>query len=284
MYRLQPFSRLSFEQAAQLFTEGFKYYFTDIQMTVDALLLKIVNEQLSPEKSLVLLDQDKPVGFLLNGFMTINGKKIAWNGGTGIIPSHRGKGGGKVLLQGCMALYQQEGITEAYLEAISENEPAIALYKQFGYTPCEQLTYYVRNGILSCETYNDLSYDSQYGFPHEITHHFPLLDHMPWQTMPQHVKGGQVLFVYEKEQPVGYALYTKRPNESITLYHCYVAPANPHRTQLVAYMLSNIFEPQLSYRRLAFNIQERCYEVKEWLHTHQFEVLVTQLHMSKKID
>ena len=53
--------------------------------------------------------------------------------GMGVLPSHRGQGIGKRLLQACIAKVQTQGITRVSLEARADNHPAIALYESVGF-------------------------------------------------------------------------------------------------------------------------------------------------------
>ena len=38
-----------------------------------------------------MFEKEIPIGFVLQGIREVDGQKIAWNGGTGIIPKYRGK-------------------------------------------------------------------------------------------------------------------------------------------------------------------------------------------------
>ena len=51
----------------------------------------------------------------------------------GIVPDHRGKGLGKVLLHYALSGFQTVGLTYASLEVTAKNEGAIRLYRDFGF-------------------------------------------------------------------------------------------------------------------------------------------------------
>ena len=53
--------------------------------------------------------------------------------GIGIIASHRGLGIGKKLLQTALQKAEQKGLTRIELTVREKNQPAIALYKKFGF-------------------------------------------------------------------------------------------------------------------------------------------------------
>lgn len=43
------------------------------------------------ENSLAIYVDGEPAGFVMNGVRDVDGKKLAWNGGTGIAPVFRGQ-------------------------------------------------------------------------------------------------------------------------------------------------------------------------------------------------
>ena len=53
----------------------------------------------------------------------------------GVIPDHRGRGLGKLLLLKALHGFRQAGLRSAYLEVTASNESAIHLYRQFGFRP-----------------------------------------------------------------------------------------------------------------------------------------------------
>jgi hypothetical protein len=82
----------TFDEAVQIWNEGFKGYFVDTTLSLDGYVARLHNEGLSPEYSLIAFRAGNPAGFLLNGIRTNGGKKVAWNGGTGVDPEFRGSG------------------------------------------------------------------------------------------------------------------------------------------------------------------------------------------------
>jgi GNAT superfamily N-acetyltransferase len=63
---------------------------------------------------------ERPVDFILNGARTIEGKRIAWNGGKGVVPGYRRNGIGRRMMEACLAVYRAHDIDNAYLEAIAQ--------------------------------------------------------------------------------------------------------------------------------------------------------------------
>ncbi|MDX1446334.1 GNAT family N-acetyltransferase [Lishizhenia sp.] len=78
--------------------------------------------------------KDELVGFILNSIDTRDGKKIAYNAGTGVIPKQRGKKITKRLYEHALPLLKKEGVEQCLLEVITLNEVAIHSYENIGFT------------------------------------------------------------------------------------------------------------------------------------------------------
>jgi ribosomal protein S18 acetylase RimI-like enzyme len=53
--------------------------------------------------------------------------------GMGVLPEFRGQGLGQRLLENCIAIARQAGVTRVELEARSDNERALSLYRRMGF-------------------------------------------------------------------------------------------------------------------------------------------------------
>lgn len=113
--------------------DGFEGYSINIKMTIPQFLDRLVKEDLSPELSIVAFDEGHPVWIVVHGIRDIKGKKVAWNGGTGVAPAYRRKGIGKLLMEESFKCLKESGVEIATLEVLSDNEKAASLYKKMGY-------------------------------------------------------------------------------------------------------------------------------------------------------
>jgi ribosomal protein S18 acetylase RimI-like enzyme len=138
----------TFDQASQIWNEGFQGYFVDMTVSLDEYIARFHNDGLSAKHSLLAFSDGKPAGFLLNGIRTNNGKRVAWNGGTGVSPEFRGQGVGRVLVEAALKLYAEEAVDLATLEALSTNDVAIALYQKCGYETIDRLVFLEHHGPL----------------------------------------------------------------------------------------------------------------------------------------
>lgn len=148
----------SLEQVLQAWNEGFEGYFTDATMNVEMFTRRMVLDGLSPRLSLVAFVDGEPAGVVLNGVRMARGKKISTNSGTGVATRFRGTGVSRALLDAMLDVYREEGVEIATLEAITQNERAIALYEKYGYAITGHVTFLQHGEALWAITTNGPAY------------------------------------------------------------------------------------------------------------------------------
>ena len=188
---------------------GFEGYFVQLEMTPEQFSNRLVNEGLSLNHSMVAFDGAEPVAIVLNGFRVVDGKKTAWNGGTGIAVDYRGRGVSKLLMEENLKIYEEEGIEVATLEAIKENERAIRLYQKFGYGITDALVYL--SGTLEL---SNLPIHRKPIRPEQLPTYQFYKENVPWQCQWQSVKSGEAQIYYDENQtPIGYSLFKRAWNQ-----------------------------------------------------------------------
>ena len=289
---IRRLSDLSFAEAVQLWNEGFHGYFVDMTLSLDRYLARLQRDSLSPEASLVLFCDGAAAGFLLNGIRTSAGHKLAWNGGTGVRPQFRGRGVGKALMRATFDLYEELGIKRASLEAIDENEPAISLYRQFGYEVVDRLVFLEHKGGLSESTFrqpNSHKYSVR-AVEHNLVGELEFYDEMaPWQAHWQNLvrDNGQALIVANASgDPAGYALYRKKLDEQgrtleIALHQCVAGPGTESEA-VIACALRSVYAPfDLECTRSTYNFSKSNKVVTAMLNQAGFNSFIEQVHMAR---
>jgi len=292
---MRRLSECSFDVAVQAWNEGFHGYFVDMTLSLDSYLARLQREGLSPEFSLLALCDGKPAGFLLNGIRTNAGPRVAWNGGTGVSPQFRGRGVGKALMQATVALYQELGVQIATLEAIRDNEPAISLYRQFGYEVVDGLVFFNHGGKLSAGAFqqaNSQKYKTAQVPPYKVgqldfyQQLAPWQGH--WQSLVRH--NGAALIVTDSEAAaVGYALYNKKHDEQgrvteIALHQC-VATPGAQTEAVIACALQHVFAPlELDCKRSTYNFSKSNETVLKMLFDAGFTSFIEQVHMERMFN
>ena len=79
------------------------------------------------------------VGFILTGYRENHRKKIAYDGGTGVIKDFRRKGIAEQLLKHLIDFLKEKKIDVFVLEVLENNKPAINLYEKYGFIKIRRL-------------------------------------------------------------------------------------------------------------------------------------------------
>jgi ribosomal protein S18 acetylase RimI-like enzyme len=80
-------------------------------------------------------DGEQPVGVCVAfiGFSTFQGRPLLNLHDVAVLPSHRGRGVGRALLEAAQAHARQLGCCKLTLEVQQDNDPALRLYARFGF-------------------------------------------------------------------------------------------------------------------------------------------------------
>lgn len=292
MITVKKVSECSFAESVQFWNEGFAGYYVDLTMTLSQFLNKLQTEGLSPEQSFVAYIDGEPAGFLLNGLRIIDGKKVAWNGGTGVAERFRGQGVGKVLMQHALELYREEQVDIATLEAFVQNERAIGLYKKMGYEIVDTLELYGHEGECEVDPFRwqvKGEYSVERSVPQAVKT-LPFYQSMsPWQTQADSLRGGESLIVYNEEgDAIGYALYTRVLNEAgvparIVLMQLGWDPLYDDVKDLTRFLLAEVFQFELPLQRATHLLPETYQKVISMLEGAGFQMKSQLVHMMKVI-
>ena len=163
-------ANISFDELLSCFLAAFENYY--VQMPTDKSYYK---ERWRLAKvdynySYGMFDKNKLVGFIIHAIDKRNGTLIAFNTGTGVLPSYRGKKIVKSIYQFALKDLEQNGIEKITLEVIRKNEIAVKTYKSIGFEICKN--YQCFTGIINVEN----------------TNHFDLeeveLSKVKWENLP----------------------------------------------------------------------------------------------------
>ncbi|MEH7224960.1 GNAT family N-acetyltransferase [Bacillus sp. JJ1566] len=290
MITIKRLSECTLEDAVVAWNKGFEGYYFDMTTTVDLFTRRLILEGLSPTLSVIAYDGDRPVGLILNGIRLINGKKVSWNGGTGVDPEYRGKGVGKELIEAVLAIYENEGVEVATLEAVKDNVKAISLYEKAGYKIVDEIVHLQHTDQLSKDAF--LSGKNQFtlikGIPIDASQ-VPFYKAMvPWQTQWNNARDGEsILALDENEAIVGYAIFKRLFNEegtlqSIILFQCEAEPSHHQKEDIVRDLLRMIYsQTNLNVARTAANISMSNKILRDLLEKEGFKVKAEQVFMIK---
>ncbi|MCG3083245.1 GNAT family N-acetyltransferase [Anoxybacillus sp. LAT_35] len=246
MLQIKRLSECTLEEAVRAWNAGFEGYYFPIQLTLESFLQRLVGEGLSPSLSIIVFHHEEPVGIVLNGIREFQGTLIAWNGGTGVAPAFRKTGIGTELMEATLDIYQQASVELATLEAISENERAIGLYKKFGYEIVDELEYLQFQKAIP-RLLEDEPFQAEITIPEQISHLSFYKGRHPWQTQWQSAKNDEALLAKdERGYNIGYAYYRRvfdatGKHEKTILFQCEAHPARDDAEPILRFLLTNVF-------------------------------------------
>lgn len=120
-------------QMHRTFLEAFEDYTLNLQLSYDQFVNRILNKlQINYGYSIGAFSGNKLVGFLFHAINYYDEKMMAYNGGTGVIPGHRGNGLTKQMYDELIPSLK-ENVEAIVLEVLQSNETAINTYRQIGF-------------------------------------------------------------------------------------------------------------------------------------------------------
>jgi ribosomal protein S18 acetylase RimI-like enzyme len=261
---IKRMSDCTIAEITKAWNRGFEGYFFPVAMTEESLVQRLGSEGYTISLSVVAYDDDEPIGLVASGLRTINGRKVAWNGGTGVATEYRRRGVARQLMNATLELYQEAGVEDATLEAISKNEKAIALYEQLGYDVVDRLLFWERTGALPADAFevkDDVGYRVRPGIAQQAAQLPFYQAHVPWQNQWMSLRDAEVILIDDQEgQTVGYAMFKRMLNEegrttAIALRQCVAKPEHPDAETILRVALKSLYAPHdLDCRRSTFNL------------------------------
>ncbi|MFD1038242.1 GNAT family N-acetyltransferase [Virgibacillus byunsanensis] len=292
MISIKRLSECSLDDALAAWNLGFEDYFVDISFTLDVFLGRMAMEDLSPNLSIVAFDGEKPIGIVKSGIREINGNKFAWNGGTAVAKDYRKRGVAKRLMHYLLAMYTEENVTSASLEAIKENKMAIALYKGFGYVEKDELANFSLKGSkpvrLSYALHEDVSIIET--LPQKVGEISFYKSSYSWQTQWQSVQNGEAIIAIDSSQrEIGYAYFKRIFNKKFqhtttVLYQCEADPSHSNREEVTKFLLTKVFgDFSDDINRIVVNLPRKAGATTyKLIQEIGFEITVKQVFMKKE--
>lgn len=121
---------------------AFSDYKVPLQMTEVQFKNHLAQNAVDLSLSVGACDNEKIVGFTLNGFGVWHGKKTVYDAGTGVIPDYRNKGIGRTMFEFLLPTLKEKGFDQMLLEVISDNNNAIHLYRSLGFKETRKLLFF----------------------------------------------------------------------------------------------------------------------------------------------
>ncbi|MFJ5770240.1 GNAT family N-acetyltransferase [Psychrobacillus sp. NPDC093180] len=291
MITFKTMEHLTFKEAHELFTNGFEGYYIPMKMSLDAFVARFGNENLSPALSIIMFEDNNLIGFVLQGIREVDGKKIAWNGGTGIIPAYRGKKLGSLLVEKALHLLKEQNVDIATLEALSINQPAIKLYEKAGYNVIDTLHFLEADGELSFdeEVADEFAIKRLPALQVINTGIFPSV--VPWQVDPTNTPrvGGEAIIATKENEILAACLVRTKQQyggeiEGVTLFQAAIATEKEEGERALQAVLQEGLYFQHSLKRTTYNLYDHTKKTLPFLQSKGFRNTdISQVFMVKEL-
>jgi len=277
MVTLQTLEDISMEALLAAFNYSFSDYIIPFCLTKEQLEEKIKHDGIKLEFSAGAFENNQLIAFLLHGYEVVDNLKIAYNAGTGVIPTKRGNNLTARLYEYILPIFQKKNIDKVLLEVITTNEPAIKIYKNVGFKITRQLNCF--KGTINTSNTNS-------GF--EIRKSEVLYDWQKlcsfWSWKPswrnsimavEKLKRSTVFIgIYENEKLLGYSIYSPKTKK----IHQLSIDKN-HRRQgvgqeLLAFIAAN-YEKEISF----INIDHNSKETSQFMKATGMKIFIKQYEM-----
>ncbi|MBW1294752.1 GNAT family N-acetyltransferase [Aquimarina litoralis] len=266
------------ERILTVFNESFSDYFIPFQLTEEQLTLKMFADKTDLQLSVGVFDNDKLVAFILHGFDIVNKKKVAYNGGTGVIPEKRGAGLTKQMYRFVEPILAKRGIEKVVLEVISKNKQAITSYEKSGFITKRNLVCY-KGKVEKLEINNTIEIKEFQEYNWKLMESF--WDIKPtWQNSKNvldTIKENTIsLGAYLDNKLVGYVIHNTTSNRTHQ-----IAVSKDHRNKKIACTLISKLKETYGDSFLIINVDKNAKNTNSFFESIGLKNDLEQLEMEK---
>lgn len=256
------------------FLEAFDGYFVKLPKEPSYYEKRWKNAKVQFDLSFGMFDEDRLVGFILNGIDHRMGEFVAYNAGTGVIPKYRGKRIVKAIYDEALNDLQKNGITLCTLEVIKENIAAIKAYESCGFSIAK--SYLCFNGELHSSKSSDIQLQQQ-KLSKVNWGQLPNQEYYSWEYQHQSLSEEDFSFftVIHKGKEVGYFIINTTKNHLAQLE---VFENTPQNWEALFVGISS-----LATEVRIINVDERQQDKVAQLLAHNLQNSIDQYEMELKL-
>lgn len=265
-YPIKSLSSVNFDTIFKAFGEAFKDY--EIQLNKEEFRTMIERRGFDPNLSFAAFDGENIVAFTLNGIGSFNGKRTAYDTGTGTIKEYRGQGLATQIFEYSLPFLKETGIEQYLLEVLQHNTGAISVYQKLGFKTARSFNYFVQD--MDKVVLKTKSLDSNYqvraiSLSNIVASH-TFFDFIPsWQNSFEAINRKTsdffILGAYREKQLIGYAIL-----EPISGDLTQIAIHPEHRRKGIAsYLLSELLKKNKHSGIKIINTDETCDSINDFL-------------------
>lgn len=141
-------ANVSIENIYEAFKIGFSDYIIKNQISIEAFKKRFFEPDESElQKSFIAMDGDKPIGLILSGVKTFDGKDNVKSGILSISPRYRNSGVSDELFYLHKNVAIKNSFQQIFLEIVYQTDRAIRFHTKLGYKKKQEMLYYTNKDI-----------------------------------------------------------------------------------------------------------------------------------------
>jgi ribosomal protein S18 acetylase RimI-like enzyme len=260
------------EKIVDAFNLAFSDYHVPISKSLESLTTKLATENGRLDLSVGAFEGDQLVGFILH----YADGKFLYNGGTGVVPSHRGQRLVEQMYNFILPKCFEQGIDTSVLEVLEVNQKAIACYLKQGFKIVRKVDCF--KGQLNVQPK-----DSNFEIKPIFSPNWELFQSL-WEVTPtwqnsimavdNQLKDLKILGVFDTEKLVGYAIY----NSNTKKLH-QIAVHNDYRRKGMGTQLLAHIQQHDNGNYVILNCDQKCTAIKPFFEKAGMGLLTTQYEM-----
>ena len=267
---------VSTDALLETFNHAFSDYLVPFKLSKEQLEAKLKSEGIRPNLSPGAFEDGKLVAFIIHGHDVIDGRKLAYNGGTGVIPEKRGQRLVAKLYEFIIPKLKAEGISSVILEVMTKNEPAKRSYTGTGFKIIRELNCY-KGSVEKTDVSEKADIRQLDDYNRELFSSF--WDFQPtWQNNAKAMEAIKDICItigaYDEDKLVGYLIYnplSKRPQQ--------FAVNKDHRHKGIGKKMFQYIANHYSTELSSVNIDARSEDTNQFFNHLGFENFVQQYEM-----
>ena len=274
--------KIGLETVYEVFIDAFSNYQVKLDVSFEKFSNMMKRRSVDFAVSMGIFDDNKLIGFVLNGKRTINSKLIAYDSGTGISQAYQGLKLARDMLTENANLLKKKKFDKYILEVLTSNEKAFKLYKDFGFTITREFNCFKNSAkdINEFKSNTNIKIDKIDSSDIDWKEFESYFDFAPsWQNATASIKEDYSKFSYVKavkdSENIGYGIIEKKTGDIPLL-----GVNRKYRNRSIAsLMLNELLAKTTSPSLSAVNIDNSCENIKCFLEKHNFINFIQQYEM-----
>jgi ribosomal protein S18 acetylase RimI-like enzyme len=262
--------------------------FADYEIQLNAVELKTMWKRrgFSPDLSFAAFEGEDIVAYTLNGIGNFNGRKMAYDTGTGTLKEYRGQGLATKVFEYSIPHLKAANINHYLLEVLQHSTKAISVYRKIGFEVTREFNYFMwkneelKNEIKKIEVpcFIERIEIEKYSLVSDFWDFYP-----SWQNSFESIQRVSEDFIslgaFIDKKLVGYCVF-----EPVSGDITQIAVDKPHRRKGIASLLFHeVGRFNKNTKMKLVNTDISCSSIVEFLKAKNIEILGKQFEMIKEI-